>query len=544
MTGLITEPILRNERLGSLGLDAVNSPGADVRGAQAEDAWLHNPTRELMGMHARALTEMGVYDEAGNQILPPARMIPKDVVNEIYGIPGQLAFENDTAEPVAIELYNRKREELRRQDVMQRSEGGFLQGATGLGIGLAVSAVDPLNVASAFLPVVGPARSALWLARAEGALGRAAVRAQIGAIEGAAGAALVEPIVYLGARSEHEDYTAVDSLLNIAVGSALGGGLHAAAGAIGDRLSRAPVETREAALRSSLAELAETGTVQHAEIPLRQILPETDPAVAEFNRLFNAPAGRLEGAQHSAETGTLAAAPATKEWKSADKILPGERPILEGLAAEVETAAPASRQFTTLADNDPARGQGRGLDYGGPVTGIPSERPRWFQQIQAQEHIAPQQLRPVIEKMLDGKPLAVREQRIAEAAMSRVREIREENVRAMLAARQQRDAAALADAHEMGRREEEFWHGDPADLELSKAHDQAIAGETPAAKAGEIDPRLTDDIAKLSADLKRLEAAGLVEKNSPELQAAAELKQQATVLGKIFDAAAFCMGRR
>lgn len=138
--------------------------------------------------------------------------------------------------PEALDmLIERKRDEMRRQDILARAPGGFVQGGLRFGVGLAASIIDPLNVASAFIPVVGPARYAGMLERAgAGALARAGVRARVGAIEGFAGAAALEPLVYFGRTQMQDDYDMSDSLLNLAFGTVLGGGLHVAAGRVSD----------------------------------------------------------------------------------------------------------------------------------------------------------------------------------------------------------------------------------------------------------------------------------------------------------------------
>lgn len=138
--------------------------------------------------------------------------------------------------PEALDmLIERKRDEVRRQDILARAPGGFVQGGLRFGAGLAASIVDPLNIASAFLPVVGPARYASLLETAgTGALARAGVRARVGAVEGFAGAAALEPLVYFGRTQMQDDYGMSDSLLNLAFGTVLGGGLHVTAGRVSD----------------------------------------------------------------------------------------------------------------------------------------------------------------------------------------------------------------------------------------------------------------------------------------------------------------------
>lgn len=94
---------------------------------------------------------------------------------------------------------------------------------------------DPLNVASAFVPVVREARVASMLAGRSG-LAAAGARFAIGAAEGAVGTAALEAPTYGLRTAMQDDYSLTDSLVNMAFGTALGGGLHAVGGAIGDHL--------------------------------------------------------------------------------------------------------------------------------------------------------------------------------------------------------------------------------------------------------------------------------------------------------------------
>lgn len=131
-------------------------------------------------------------------------------------------------------LIERKSIERRRQEVFGQAGGGFGQGAARLGIALGTGLIDPLNVATAFIPVIGEARYTNMLARAGSTLGRTGVRAGVGAVEGAAGAALIEPLIAGSRRFEQADYGMADSLLNVAFGGLLGAGLHSVGGAISD----------------------------------------------------------------------------------------------------------------------------------------------------------------------------------------------------------------------------------------------------------------------------------------------------------------------
>lgn len=225
MVGIFTEEIQPNRRLTAEGTAAIPSSTGEVLSAEGEEAWTRNPTPSLWRWGARQVPVTSV------RMLEPAEATAE------FGIDKHLTFTESISETHARELRDLKQAELARRDVFARAEGGLIQGAARLGVGLATSIVDPLNIASAFIPVVGPSRYALMLKQAAGPAGRTAVRIGVGAAEGAVGAAVVEPLVYGVARSEQADYHATDSMLNLAFGTVMGGGLHAGAGAVGDALS-------------------------------------------------------------------------------------------------------------------------------------------------------------------------------------------------------------------------------------------------------------------------------------------------------------------
>lgn len=131
-------------------------------------------------------------------------------------------------------LIKRQRNEQVLRQVDSATPWSWLGSPVRGGAMLLAGVSDPLNVASAFIPVVGEARAASVLARAASSLERAGVRGAIGAAEGAVGAAVLEAPTYALHRELGDEYTLTDSLLNMAFGTAAGGGLHAVTGAVGD----------------------------------------------------------------------------------------------------------------------------------------------------------------------------------------------------------------------------------------------------------------------------------------------------------------------
>jgi hypothetical protein len=260
----ILPEIKPNERANLVGIDLFEASFGEGFGAAFGEALTRNPTATLF----RALDRLQYFpstDEFGNEIpaRTPAPILTPEEANEKYGIQGQLKFDAPTPEPIAQELRALKEREIGRQDVLRRAQAGL---GTSVTAGLVASLMDPLNVASAFLPVIGPARYAAMIGR-YGVTGARAVR---GGIEGAVGAALLEPIVFAGAQYEQADYDISDSLANVAFGTALGAGLHLAGGAVGDRMAarrtaspfqRAiddlPLADQEALARTAVAQMVE-----------------------------------------------------------------------------------------------------------------------------------------------------------------------------------------------------------------------------------------------------------------------------------------------
>lgn len=142
--------------------------------------------------------------------------------------------EGGITEAALSTLMERKRIERRRQETFGLSEGGIGEGAARLGVGFLTSLADPVSAGLNFVPVFGQARYARMLGSARGILGRAGVRAGVGAVEGAAGAAIIEPLIHGMRTQEQADYDAVDSLLNVALGGFVGSGLHTTVGSLSD----------------------------------------------------------------------------------------------------------------------------------------------------------------------------------------------------------------------------------------------------------------------------------------------------------------------
>jgi diguanylate cyclase (GGDEF)-like protein len=258
----------RNRRADALGLETLPESWSTGWGAALDETLARNPTRALINASERAeyYEQRYIDDMTGNEVVVPAkpsRILTGKEANEQYGIPGKLEFDEDTPEPVAEQLHRLNMEEIIRQDKRRRSTAGI---GADLTAGLIGSLADPLGIASSFIPIVGQARYAALAGR----IGATGARATTGAVEGAVGAAVLEPLVYAGAQWESADYTAADSMMNLAFGGVMGGGLHMGAGYIGDRwaarntasplqrlVDDAPVEDKAAIIGTAAKQIVE-----------------------------------------------------------------------------------------------------------------------------------------------------------------------------------------------------------------------------------------------------------------------------------------------
>lgn len=252
-------------------------------------------------------------------------------LNEEFGYLG-LKFEGPTRRRVAEILAKQKREDLIRQDVLSRSPGGFVGTGAVLTASLAGAIIDPLNVAVSFIPIVGEARAAIWAAR----VGRNTARLSRGAVEGVVGNALIEPAVFTLSRAQQLDYDMTDALLNIGLGGFIGGGLHVAGGKFGDFLSRQTPEVREAALRGSVAQVAQGRTVDIEPVVRPEVRQSVTPEA--INR-------RVEVEERAREI--LSDEPGRMESIRVASALAGDR---EALVAEINALrAPEKREGGLIA---------------------------------------------------------------------------------------------------------------------------------------------------------------------------------------------------
>ena len=248
------------------GYDNYKTSLFESLGAVAEDNWNFNPVMSLFNIFGSDTFNIdGIVPAAKKS--REAGLIPRDknLLNEEYRDLG-LYFERNEYQSVVDIMVDRKKKERERQSIMERGpkgswnplSGGFYVGAAKLAVGIGTSFLDPINIGASFIPIYGQARFARSIAKAKGMGEKSAkafrrTRLKRGAIEGAGGALLIEPLVYGVAQRIQADYDIYDSFLNVAFGTVIGGGLHVGAGKLKDMNTNANFQARIRINRENLS---------------------------------------------------------------------------------------------------------------------------------------------------------------------------------------------------------------------------------------------------------------------------------------------------
>ena len=249
---------------------------------------------------------------------------------------GQLeAVEGETQEGLALRI-KWKQEEVTRRSILQSSDGDVSTMAAQFGIGLFGSMLDPLNVASGFVPVIGVARYSRMLAKQASTLGRTGVRIGVGSAEGAAGAVMVEPLVLMATDVTGYEYDYYDSFANLAFGTVLGGGLHGLGGLAADAITRAGAKDTDltALQKSTYANYRIVKAIDTVDEQTRRELMEV--GLGQF----------MSGHQINGVDTAL-----RKSLEENQGVAPGPRPDRDIIRN------PAEVRF----DDDPALGEGRAI---------------------------------------------------------------------------------------------------------------------------------------------------------------------------------------
>ena len=247
------------------GYDIYQTGLGETLAETAKDAWKYNPVSSILRLYELESNR----NERTNEPL-----IDRQELNDKYSDLG-LFFDQDEKQSTVDILVERKKEEIDRQNIIQRGPKGFFPGAAKLATSFVASAADPVNLALAFVPVVGQMRFASMV----GKYGLTRARLTKGAVEGFVGTTAIEPLVYTAAQREQSDYDLIDSFIAVSFGTVLGGGLHVGAGKLKDFRTRRNFEKK-------VKETREKAGITDGETPefnlYKQYYPENSRIMKEL----------------------------------------------------------------------------------------------------------------------------------------------------------------------------------------------------------------------------------------------------------------------
>lgn len=188
-------------------------------------------------------------------------------------------------------IVERQRELSAVNDVRARSPWELTSVARGVAM-FGAGIVDPINLATAFVPwtrTVSSLRAMQAATMADSMLTRTGARAVLGAADAGISTAVLEPANYMLSQKLGDDYTSLDSMANIAFGTAFGGGLHVSLGAMGDafrayRGTPAPVVTPDP-MRETIAPAASAVAGVNTQVKVGDVYEPARWSVVEASDL-------------------------------------------------------------------------------------------------------------------------------------------------------------------------------------------------------------------------------------------------------------------
>jgi hypothetical protein len=123
--------------------------------------------RDIIASEIQALDAgvMSVVDRETQSSIEAGRLVPKNDLQSEYGDLG-LVFDRPMTAEAARLLAKGKQEEIVRNAIVEGSPGGFVAGVVKFGASALAMAVDPVDLGSAFIPMlglaVGPMQLLVW----------------------------------------------------------------------------------------------------------------------------------------------------------------------------------------------------------------------------------------------------------------------------------------------------------------------------------------------------------------------------------------------
>lgn len=161
-----------------------------------------------------------------------------------------------------------------REQIYQRTSHGAINSSLSFTASLAGSMLDPTNIGLMFLPVVGQARAGTLL-------GRTGQRFLQGALMGGAQSIAFQPFTTQAASMEGEDYTNMQALTNIALGTLAGGAIPSLFGAVGEGIGR--IRAYRASKKTKLESDLSTNNIADELIDNKTTVSATNEPSFDYN---------------------------------------------------------------------------------------------------------------------------------------------------------------------------------------------------------------------------------------------------------------------
>jgi len=230
--------------------------------------------------------QIGNYqsDRVTDKALEMGLLKAPDQLAEKYG--DLLNFDRPMSEEEADLLYKGKKEEAVRNAIINAGPKGIIPGAVQFAGGMAAMAVDPLEVASMFIPIVGQAGRARAIAK----YGKIKGSGYVGAREGAFGAAITEPLYYGLSQDQQLDYTMYDALFNVGAGFFLGGAI----GSVGGAIAARSVKAKETISMTDYGDVLEVRKMADDITETEaDAIARSNQAVAKVRKMYNITGGPI-----------------------------------------------------------------------------------------------------------------------------------------------------------------------------------------------------------------------------------------------------------
>ena len=311
----------------------------DVLGATLDDTLYYNP----LAATNRFFDQYTGPGKAGKMLTP------EEWADSEYYRDNITVDDTGITEGLAKLMADRSDKRAIINSTLSRSKGGFGLMAAQFGVGFAGSLLDPLNVATGFIPALGAARMATMTAKMTAKYGKAGGRLAAGAVNGVAGAAVLEPLIAGQAATEQygfgmaasmdADYGLMDSFLNLTFGGVLGGGIHYGVGKLSDRIEASAA--KDEALARSVAQAASGQPIQVGQLIAQTEAKSLDdtlqraneriarerPDAAAVERTVDLDTGEILSEQVTARTETVPETPEVRRKGTAlPKILKTQEP--------------------------------------------------------------------------------------------------------------------------------------------------------------------------------------------------------------------------